>query len=148
MEPNQIQHTLDRNRYRDSKIAQCCGSVCLWTSRIRIRHYFVQIRILASASKINKNYLDFYYFLTSFSLFKTDVNVPLKSNKQKEKKTYFFVDTLSATDEESRIRIPMSVVRIHGSGSVPKCHGSTTLVLRQHSILLHQELPKKPDVAE
>ncbi len=33
-------------------------------------------------------------------------------------------------------------------GSVPKCHGSTTLVLRRHSILLHQELPRKPDLAK
>jgi hypothetical protein len=61
-------------------------------------------------------------------------------------KNLFFVGILSATDEESRIRIRMSVVRILGSGSVPKCHGSTTLVLRQHSILLHQELPRKPDL--
>jgi hypothetical protein len=63
------------------------------------------------------------------------------------KKNLFFVGILAATDEKIRIRIRMSVVRIHGFGSVPKCHGSTTLVLGQHSILLHQELPGKPDLA-
>jgi hypothetical protein len=32
---------------------------------------------------------------------------------------------LSATDEKSKIQIRKPVVRIRGSGSVPKCHGST-----------------------
>jgi hypothetical protein len=59
-------------------------------------------------------------------------------NKQKNfgKKKLFFVGCLSATDEKSRIRNRirdrMSVVRIRGSGfgSVPKFHGSTTLVIQ------------------
>ncbi len=39
-----------------------------------------------------------------FSSLKTDVNVPTKSNKQKnfEKKKLFFVDILSATDEKKQ----------------------------------------------
>jgi hypothetical protein len=53
-----------------------------------------------------------------------------KSNKQKRK--LFFVGILKVTDEKSRIRIPirMSVERIRGSGSIPKCHGSTTMNTR------------------
>jgi hypothetical protein len=41
----------------------------------------------------------------------------------------FFVGILSASDEKrrNRIRIRKSVEKIRGSGSVPKCHGSTTL---------------------
>jgi hypothetical protein len=40
------------------------------------------------------------------------------------KNNLFFVGILKATgtDKQSRIRIPKSVVRIHSSGSVPKCH--------------------------
>jgi hypothetical protein len=36
---------------------------------------------------------------------------------------------LKVTDEKSRIRISKSVVRIRGLGSVPKCHGSRTLLV-------------------
>ncbi len=64
----------------------------------------------------------------------------LKAKKTLEKKLIF------CWHLGIRIRILMSVVRIHGFGSGPKCHGSTTLVLGQHSILLHQELPGKPDL--
>ncbi len=41
-----------------------------------------------------------------------------------KKSNLFFVGILSATDLESRIRIRVSVVR----GSIPQCHGSTTLI--------------------
>ncbi len=101
-------------------------------------------------SKQNKEeYHWFLLFSDFFGLFKTDVHVPSKCNKQKTlEKNLVFVGILSATDEKSRIRIRMSVVRIHGWGSVPKCHGSTTMVLRQHSKLLHQELPQKADLAK
>jgi hypothetical protein len=34
---------------------------------------------------------------------------------------------MKATEEKGRIRIRMSVVRICGFGSAPKCHGSTKL---------------------
>ncbi len=77
------------------------------------------------AKKSKKN-LDFYYFLLLLEFLPsyTDVNVPSKSNKQKNlrKKNLFFVGFLTATDEKSRIW-----VQIFGSGSIPKCHGSTTL---------------------
>jgi hypothetical protein len=56
---------------------------------------------------------------------KNDVNVPSKSNKQKN----FFLDI---KDENSRIwswiRSHWSEARIRGSGYVPKCHGSPTLI--------------------
>jgi hypothetical protein len=45
------------------------------------------------------------------------------------KKELLFVDIMSATDKKSRIRIRKSAVRIPGSGSMPKCHGSTPLVM-------------------
>jgi hypothetical protein len=60
-------------------------------------------------------------------LYDFDVNV-LQKVKNLGKKLVF-VDILKATDEKSRIRIRNSVVRIRGSGSVLKCHGSTTLEL-------------------
>ncbi len=70
---------------------------------------------------------------------KSDVNVPVKSIKKKNvEKKIFFAGVLSVTDENNvwiRIRIPIririrdSVVRIPGSGSVTKCHRSTTLLV-------------------
>ncbi len=66
-------------------LKQCCGSgtVCFWTTWIRIRHYFVRIRILPSTSKKSKKNLDFYYFVTAFWLFISESdnwykNVPSK----------------------------------------------------------------------
>jgi hypothetical protein len=55
-------------------------------------------------------------------------------NQYKQKKLFkklIIYRHLVSTDEKSRIRIRESVVRICGigSGSVPKCHGSTILVL-------------------
>ncbi len=59
-----------------------------------------------------------------------DVNVPSKSNKQKNlERNKFFVGVLAVKDENSRtwgrIRIPWSEARIRGSSSIPKCHRST-----------------------
>jgi hypothetical protein len=48
---------------------------------------------------------------------------------EKLRKKIFFVGILKFTDEKSRIWIFKSLVRIRGSGSVSKCHGSITLVL-------------------
>ncbi len=80
-----------------------------------------------------KTNLNFYYLwlILTFLSMKTDVNVPSKSNKQKnsEKTKLFFVGILSATDEK-RVRIRKSEERVHGSGSVPKYQGYTTLLLR------------------
>ncbi len=84
---------------------------------------FVQIRILPSTSKKVRKILIPTIFLLLFYLLylKTDVNVPSKSNtgmqNNLEKKN------MSATDEKSRMC--ESVIRIPGSGSVPKCHVST-----------------------
>jgi len=84
----------------------------------------IWIRILQSTSKKSKTkeFLDFYYF------YEIDVNVPSKSNKQKN---LFFVGILSPTDEkqEPDSDPDKSIVRICGSGSVPKRHGSTTKAL-------------------
>ncbi len=52
--------------------------------------------------------------------------VPSKRNKQKSFFLIFSVGIWKASDEKSRIRIRTSIVRIRGSGFVPKCHGSTT----------------------
>jgi hypothetical protein len=44
-------------------------------------------------------------------------------------KIKYFVGVMKVTDENGRIRTPirLSKVRIPGSGSAPKCHGSSTL---------------------
>jgi hypothetical protein len=55
---------------------------------------------------------------------KDDVNVPSKKERNK-KENLFFVSILSATDEKAGSG---SVSQWCGSGSVPKCYGSTTLV--------------------
>ncbi len=71
------------------------------------------IRIFLSPIKNSKKNLDSYCFVTSFRLFifENDVNVPSKSNKQKNFfKKYSFVSILKVNDENSRIRI-----RIHQS---------------------------------
>jgi len=66
-----------------------------------------------------------------------DVNPPtFKSMYNKfEEKNIFFIGVLQVTDEKSRIRSRirnlLSKVRIRGSGSVPKCHESGTLVGRK-----------------
>jgi hypothetical protein len=53
---------------------------------------------------------------------KTDVKVPSKRNKQKnlEKKKYFLLASCQPLTEKA--------VSGAGPGSVPKCHGSTTMV--------------------
>jgi hypothetical protein len=72
------------------QIKQCCGSgsTCFWASRIRIHlsEVWIRIRILLSTCKNSKKNLDSYYFVTLFDFLslKNDVNVPLKSNKQKK----------------------------------------------------------------
>ncbi len=86
---------------------------------------FVQIRMwiriwtLPSTSKQSKKNLDIFLLLFDFLSSQTDINVPLKINMQKN---LFFVGFLTATDEKSTIWI-----QIFGSGSILKCHGSTTL---------------------
>ncbi len=42
------------------------GSVCYWSSRIRISQYFVGVRILSSTSEKSMKILDFYHFVISF----------------------------------------------------------------------------------
>ncbi len=49
-------------------------------------------------------------------------------SKKTWKKKIIFVGIMKAIDDKSRIQIRKSVVRTCGSGSLPKCHGSTTLV--------------------
>jgi hypothetical protein len=78
--------------------------------------------------KNSKKNLDFLYFVTLFDFLslKNDVNVPSKSNKQKNcVKNLFIAGMLKANDENSRIRIqdpdpdPGS-----GSGSISQRYGS------------------------
>jgi hypothetical protein len=57
------------------------------------------------------------------------------------KNTFIFVGILKVTDEKSRIR--KSVVRIRGSGFVPKCHGSGTLCSSPISILHNRKWTAK-----
>jgi len=73
----------------------------------------IRVRILLSSSKNSKKNIDFLgtvlWLLYDFLSLKNDVNVPLKSNKQKN---YFFIDVLKVTDEKSRIRISIRI-QIH-----------------------------------
>jgi hypothetical protein len=75
----------------------------------------------------------------SFLSLKTDVNVPTGStgNKQNNSvKNHIFVGIFKVTDEKSMIRIRNRSVRIQGSGSVSKCHGTGPLILTPVYIIL------------
>ncbi len=137
-----------RNRWKVRLQSWGSGSVWFWASRIGIRHYFVRIRSLPSTSKKkSKKNLDFYYILTSFWFFMW-AYLQKVGTKQKiifcrhrvcplTKKAW----SGSGLRSRIRIRIRKSVVRIRGSGSVPKCHGSTTLgqcLLRHYLQLNHK----------
>jgi hypothetical protein len=117
----------------------------IWISRVRKflglpdpdPSLFVRIRIriwiLTSSSKKSKKILisTVLFLLYDFLSFKNYVNVPSKSNKQRIlEKNLFLLASWKPPDENSRIRIRIhkSVIRICGTGSVPKCHGSTTLL--------------------
>jgi hypothetical protein len=67
----------------------------------------------------------FYVFLS----LKTDVNAPSKSKKAtKIRKKLFFVCILKATDVKRGSGSGFGSLTLwSGSGSVPTCHGSTTL---------------------
>jgi hypothetical protein len=61
---------------------------------------------------------------------KTDLNVPSKSNKQKnlKKQNFFWLGSCPPLTTKKSIRIRKSEERVHGSGSVPKYQGYTTLL--------------------
>ncbi len=115
------------------------GSVSFWASRIRIRHYLYR-SFHPQAKKVYKTLISALLWLfKDFLSLKTDANVASKNNKQKklEKKLIFgWLASQKATDDKSRIRIRIrkSWVRIRGSGSVLKCHGSKTLGTTLHVI--------------
>ncbi len=107
-------------------------------SRIRIRLY--EIRVLPSSSRnrqLEKSsfllFYDFFVTLESWSL-KTDVNVPSKSNKKKNRlKIYFLLPSWRFLTKRSWSWTGSgtesgSVSLWYGSDSVPKYHRTTTLV--------------------
>ncbi len=123
--------------------------------RIRIHQsdVWIRIRILLSSSKKRKKNRDSYYF--GLLSLKNDVNVPSKSNKQKDFfLTSFFVGILKVNDENIRIQIRIRIrIRIYqsgawirgsrsGSGSTPKCHGPGTLLARKVRKEAHQTISK------
>ncbi len=73
---------------------QCCWSLCFWTSRIRIHHYLdgSGSGSFHHQGKIVRKTLIFTVVWLLYDLFslKNDLNVPIKSNKQKSlvKKNY------------------------------------------------------------
>jgi hypothetical protein len=87
-----------------NQLKQCCecesGFVYFGPPGSGSRSFFYQ------AKKSKKN-LDIYYCF---------------------EKNIIFVVILKASDEKSRIRIRNLLLGIRGSGSVIKCHGSTTLI--------------------
>ncbi len=112
--------------------------------RIRIRIApWIRIRIPLSSSKNSKKNFDFYCFATFFDFLflKNDINLPSKSNKQKNFSIYlvFFWRLESQWRiENSRIRIHSSEASIRGSrsGSTTQFNGSATLVSISPSPLL------------
>jgi hypothetical protein len=86
--------------------------ICFWPMFLYV---WAVLRILQSSSKNCKKNLDSYCFVTFFYFLslKNDVNVPSKSNKQKNfEQNSFFVDVLTVNDENRRIRIRIQI-RIH-----------------------------------
>jgi hypothetical protein len=80
--------------------------------------YFGRIRALPSTSKKKLENLDFYYFVTYFDFLSMKTGVNVLSSKQKNfLKTFLLTSCRPLTKKAGR-----------GSGSVSKCHGSTTLV--------------------
>ncbi len=80
-------------------------------------------------------------FLYDFLSLQNDVILASKINKQKYFFKLIFVAVLKGTEENCRIRsririrVRYSEVRIRGSGSVPKCHGTATLIkIKHHSL--------------
>jgi hypothetical protein len=176
------------------------GSVCFWTSQIRIHYYEIRIRILLSSRSCrlvgasdsqcrNRNCpgfrfdpsilwhsgiwgaadeavlsiihkkkkilkIPFYrqakierkasippvlWYLCDFLSLINDVNVASKSSKQKDLKKKFFFFFL-AVSWRSLTKIVGS-----GAGSVPKCHGSATLLVcfhRYHYSNIHSKYTK------
>ncbi len=96
------------------------GSTCFWASWIQVVRGMAPDPDLVlepdpEPSKYSKKHLDSYYFLTSFWLFiiENDVNVPSKSEKQKNFFfNKFFVGILKVNDENRRTRIRIGI-RIH-----------------------------------
>ncbi len=95
----------------------------------------IRIRILPSNKKVWKNLIyTISWLLFDFLSVKNDINVPSKNNKQKTScKNFVLSASCQLRTKKSRIRvrnrIRKSVERISWSGSVPKCYGSTTLLL-------------------
>ncbi len=104
-----------KNILQQFLIFHCCKAV-LWIQmfldlRIQIRHYFERIRILIIKQK--PWFLLFCDFSVTFNHWKR-----WKMHLKKSKKN---VGVLKVTDEKNG----------SGSESVPKCHGSSTLLQRQ-----------------
>jgi hypothetical protein len=87
---------------------------------------WILIRILPSLSKNSKKNLYFYCSVTlyDFLSLKNDINVPSKSNKQKKlgQKYLLLVSWRTLMKRAGS-----------GAGSVPKCHGSGTLLVDVHA---------------
>ncbi len=112
---------------------QCWGSGCFWAQDSQrygsgSGSFYHQAKILRKTLILTVMLL-----LFDFLSLKNDVNVPSKSKKQKNFfLNQFFVGVLKVNDEKSRIRIRIhqSEAWIRGSGSMPICHGSATLISR------------------
>ncbi len=92
-----------------------------------------QDRILPSTSKKSNKNIAFFYFVTSFWLFFFEGWCKWTFKKYWDKKLFFCWNLVSHWQKSRiqiriRIWIQKSVVRIRGSGSVPKCHGFTTML--------------------
>ncbi len=89
-------------------------------------YVFIMLRKSQCCGSGSSNF-DLYCCVTScgFLSIKNDVMVMVKF--EKTKKTIIFCWHLKSHLRKEHNPDPMSVVRIRGSGSLQKCHGSTTL---------------------
>ncbi len=112
-----------------------CGFVCFWGSwiRILINHYlYVSGSFQVPCQQKSKKNLDFYYLSTSFWLFAFKdlctvivVFLSMIISKKNFKKQIFLLARCQPLMKKAESG---SVSQWYRCGSVPKCHGSTTLL--------------------
>ncbi len=125
-------------RIKRNGVKQCCGpgSVIIFKDTDPS---------IIQAKKFRKTLIfSILWLLYDFLSLKNDKYVSSKCKKAKKFENLFFVCISKATGEKSRIWIRKLVVRIRGTGFVPKCHGSSTLTPCQVSVHQLKKKVKKP----
>ncbi len=110
------------------KVAQCEKTILFWVIAIILfLNYFIMIHdYLCCADGIGRKPLisTVLWHLTNLLFFADWCKAPKVNNKYKTCKENFFLLASKAIEEKIRIRNPVVRIRVSGSGSVSKCHGS------------------------